>query len=71
MARTGDAGASRFGSCCGTEAIEDARQVAGSLGIRHYLLNMESEFEQKVIGRFVAAYGAGARRCRASRAIAN
>jgi tRNA-specific 2-thiouridylase len=58
-APTGDEGASRFGSCCGTEAIEDARQVARSLGIRHYLLNMESEFEQKVIGRFVAAYGAG------------
>ncbi len=51
--------ASRFGSCCGTEATEDARRVARSLGIRHYLLNMEDEFEQKVIGRFVAAYGAG------------
>ena len=50
---------SRFGSCCGTEATEDARRVARSLGIRHYLLNMEDEFEQKVIGRFVAAYGAG------------
>ena len=58
-APTGDEGASRFGSCCGTEATEDARQVARSLGIRHYLLNMESEFEQKVIGRFVAAYGTG------------
>jgi len=50
---------SRFGSCCGTEATEDARRVARSLGIRHYLLNMEDEFEQKVIGSFVAAYGAG------------
>src|SRR6266850_4697251 len=49
----------RFGSCCGTEATEDARRVARSLGIRHYLLNMEDEFEQKVIGRFVAAYGTG------------
>ena len=51
--------ASRFGSCCGTEATDDAREVARALGIRHYLLNMEDEFEQKVIGRFVAAYGAG------------
>ena len=51
--------ASRFGSCCGTEATEDARRVARALGIPHYLLNMEDEFEQKVIGRFVAAYGAG------------
>jgi len=50
---------SRFGSCCGTEATEDARRVARALGIPHYLLNMEDEFEQKVIGSFVAAYGAG------------
>jgi len=58
-APTGAEPASRFGNCCGTEATEDARRVARSLGIRHYLLNMEDEFEQKVIGRFVAAYGAG------------
>ena len=58
-APTGEEGASRFGSCCGTEATDDAREVARALGIRHYLLNMEDEFEQKVIGRFVAEYGAG------------
>jgi tRNA-specific 2-thiouridylase len=58
-APTGAEGARRFGSCCGTEATDDAREVARALGIRHYLLNMEGEFEQKVIGRFVAAYGAG------------
>jgi tRNA-uridine 2-sulfurtransferase len=56
---TGEAPASRFGSCCGTEATDDAREVARALGIRHYLLNMEDEFEQKVIGRFVTAYGSG------------
>ncbi len=58
-APTGAEPVSRFGSCCGTEATEDARRVARALGIPHYLLNMEDEFEQKVIGRFVAAYGAG------------
>jgi tRNA-uridine 2-sulfurtransferase len=58
-APTGEEGASRFGSCCGTEATDDAREVARALGIRHYVLNMEDEFEQKVIGRFVAEYGAG------------
>ena len=55
----GEVTASRFGSCCGTEATDDAREVARALGIRHYLLNMEDEFDQKVIGNFVAAYGAG------------
>src|SRR5216683_2275658 len=50
---------SRFGSCCGTEAVEDARQVARALGIPYYLLNLEAEFNQKVIGRFIAEYGSG------------
>ena len=51
--------ASRFGNCCGTQAVEDARQVARALGIRYYLLSMEEEFDQKVIGRFIAEYAAG------------
>ena len=49
----------RFGSCCGTEAVEDARQVARTLGIPHYLLSMDEEFNQKVIGRFVDSYAKG------------
>ena len=49
----------RFGSCCGTEAVEDARQVARTLGIPHYLLSMDDEFNQKVIGQFVDSYGNG------------
>ena len=48
-----------FGSCCGTEAVDDARRVARALGIPYYLLNMEDEFNQKVIGPFAAAYGEG------------
>src|SRR5438552_18248290 len=49
----------RFGSCCGTEAVEDARQVARVLGIPHYLLSMDDEFNQKVIGLFDDDYGIG------------
>ena len=49
----------RFGSCCGTEAVEDARAVARTLGIAHYLLSMDEEFNQKVIGQFVDAYANG------------
>jgi tRNA-specific 2-thiouridylase len=49
----------RFGSCCGTEAVEDARQVARTLGIPHYLLSMDDEFNQKVIDKFVDSYGKG------------
>ena len=49
----------RFGSCCGTEAVEDARRVARTLGIPHYLLSMDEEFNQKVINQFVGAYAKG------------
>ncbi|PYN22115.1 MAG: tRNA 2-thiouridine(34) synthase MnmA [Candidatus Rokuibacteriota bacterium] len=49
----------RFGNCCGTEAVEDARAVARALGIRYYLLSMEEEFNQKVISSFIDEYAAG------------
>ncbi len=49
----------RFGSCCGTEAVDDARQVARTLGIPYYLLNMEQEFDRAVVSRFAGEYRAG------------
>jgi tRNA-specific 2-thiouridylase len=49
----------RFGSCCSVESVDDARQVARTLGIPYYLLNSEAEFTRAVIDPFVAAYAAG------------
>ena len=49
----------RFGSCCGTDAVEDARRVAGTLGIPYYVLNMADEFDRKVIAPFTDAYREG------------
>lgn len=49
----------RFGSCCGSEAVDDARRVARDLGIPYYVLNMESEFDRAVIGPFADAYRNG------------
>jgi tRNA-specific 2-thiouridylase len=49
----------RFGSCCSGESVADARQVARTLGIPHYLLNSEAEFGREVIDRFVSEYAAG------------
>jgi tRNA-specific 2-thiouridylase len=49
----------RFGSCCGTEAVDDARQVARTLGIPYYVLNMEEEFERSVVDRFIEEYRSG------------
>ena len=45
--------------CCGVEDIDDARRVAGQLGIRHYVMNFEQEFRERVVDRFVAEYAAG------------
>jgi len=49
----------RFGTCCGTEATDDARRVARALGIPHYVLDTEREFDRTVIDPFVAAYRQG------------
>jgi tRNA-specific 2-thiouridylase len=46
-------------ACCGLEAIDSARRVADSLGIRHYVINMREEFEQLVIEPFCEEYAQG------------
>ncbi|MBI2528592.1 MAG: tRNA 2-thiouridine(34) synthase MnmA [Candidatus Rokubacteria bacterium] len=51
--------AQRFGSCCSPEAVHDARQVARRLGIAHYLLNSEREFDGAVVESFAREYAAG------------
>lgn len=52
-------GADRFGSCCGTGAIEDAKKVAHKLGIPHYVMNFRDVFAEKVIDYFCREYSAG------------
>jgi tRNA-specific 2-thiouridylase len=46
-------------ACCGVEDVADARAAAQRLGIPHYVLNMEREFERDVIEVFASAYAAG------------
>jgi tRNA-specific 2-thiouridylase len=49
----------RKGACCAGQDIHDARMVAGSIGIPHYVLDYESRFKEAVIDRFAASYVAG------------
>src|SRR3954447_23907262 len=49
----------RSGACCAGQDIYDAKQVAGRLGIAHYVLDYESRFRGGVIDRFVDEYAKG------------
>jgi tRNA-specific 2-thiouridylase len=48
-----------FGSCCTLDDLYDARRVAASIGIPHYVLNFERQFQETVISNFVREYAAG------------
>ncbi|GMU53484.1 MAG: tRNA-specific 2-thiouridylase MnmA [Candidatus Xenobia bacterium] len=45
--------------CCSVWDVTDAEKVAWKLGIPHYVFNLRNEFEQHVIGDFVAEYARG------------
>lgn len=47
------------GACCAGQDIQDARRVAETLGIPHYVLNYESKFKESVMDDFVETYLAG------------
>ena len=45
--------------CCGPQAVADARAVAHSLGIPHYVVDEADQFERTVIDYFTTEYQAG------------
>ncbi len=52
-------GESGYGSCCSLEDLHDAGRVARRLGIPHYIVNFEHEFQRTVVANFVDEYVSG------------
>jgi tRNA-specific 2-thiouridylase len=49
----------KWGTCCTMDDLNDARRVAATIGIPHYILNFESQFGEHVIANFVDQYVSG------------
>jgi len=49
----------RNGRCCGSLDLGDARRVARQVGIPHYTVRLDAEFERLVVDPFVGDYAAG------------
>ncbi len=49
----------RKGACCAGADIQDARRVAESIGIPHYVLDYEARFRKAVIEDFADTYARG------------
>ncbi len=45
--------------CCSLQAFADAQAVADKLGIKHYIMDCQAEFKEKVVNYFVNDYLAG------------
>ncbi len=45
--------------CCSVEDVEDARRVCQMIGIPHYFVNFEKEFQEHVVDYFVSEYDSG------------
>jgi tRNA-specific 2-thiouridylase len=59
QSRAADGASRTFGRCCALDDLHDARHVAATIGIPHYVMNFERQFQEQVISNFVAEYTAG------------
>ena len=53
------AGERQFGGCCSLDDLHDARRTAATLGIPHFMMNFERQFDAAVVSAFVREYAAG------------
>ena len=40
-------------TCCSLDDVEDARAVAHSMGMDHYVMNFKEHFKEQVMDKFV------------------
>ena len=45
--------------CCSVEDVDDARRVCNKIGIPHYFMNFEEQFQEHVVDYFVKEYDRG------------
>lgn len=55
----GSADRDRHHGCCSLDAVEDARRVASRLDIPYYVLDVQEEFNRRVVDPFLADYEQG------------
>ena len=55
----GSADRDRHHGCCSLDAVEDARRVAARLDIPYYVLDVQEEFNRRVVDPFLADYEQG------------
>jgi len=55
----GAADLDRHHGCCSLDAVEDARRVASHLGIPYYVLDVQEEFQARVVEPFLSDYQGG------------
>ncbi len=53
------AASARKGACCAGADIRDAKRVADTLGISHYVIDAEQRFRSSVISAFADSYASG------------
>ena len=56
---SGQASPANFGGCCSATAVDDAKKVAKTLKIPHYVLNFRDEFKKAVVDDFISEYRLG------------
>ncbi|MEO6120687.1 MAG: asparagine synthase-related protein, partial [Acidimicrobiales bacterium] len=45
--------------CCSVAEVDDARRVCDQLGVTHHVFDFTADFEDRVVGPYVAAHAAG------------